>query len=149
YPVTGASHHQDSIARLEHCRCRSTRLLVFAYMACDRTLPSIISNFRPRQPQSVTGTDTLGQFVEVATAQLMITWHRERVYALAASQRFGENLETSFGERGCQVFQLHPEAHVGLVDAEALHRFFVSQPRERRTQFHAKDLAVNRRHHAL
>src|SRR5208282_4069456 len=71
------------------------------------------------------------------------------IYGSGARENFREHLERGSRECGREIFQLEPEAHVGLVDAETFHRLRVRNPRERRLHVNVEHVAIDRRDHSL
>ncbi len=83
----------------------------------------------------------VGELVELVAAELAgLAGH---VDSLDRRCR-GERLELGPGERVGEVDQLHAEAHVGLVDTEAVHRLVPRHPFDRRPL--ARDRFVRREH---
>ena len=60
---------------------------------------------------------------------------------VAHGLRVGEDAELGAARRLGRLLDLHPEAQVGPVDAEAQHRLVVAHPLERRLELHADALA--------
>src|SRR5208282_6566855 len=75
--------------------------------------------------------------------------HDDSIDTLRAREYFGKNLERSSTKSRTKILELHPEAQVGLVDAETFHRLGIWYPQKWRLYLDAENFFEHRSHHAL